>query len=191
MKNRRRGQAAIWDNGTIKKIRAGLKSPCQRLIFEISLFTGERIGAITQLKVSDIYDEHGLVLETITFSASTRKATKHGSASTRQVPIHPDLLLHFERYSPPSHGFLFPSGSSSGHITPKAVDKYWRKILSDYGITGFSTHSSRRWVINSLRKTGISIVTIGELMGMSINTVRHYLDNDPTECARAIATLSV
>jgi integrase/recombinase XerD len=190
MKNSRKGQAAIWDSNIIRKMRSRLKSPQQRLIFEISLFTGERVGAICQLSVSDIYAENGSVLDTITFAGRTRKGSKHGSAATRQVPIHPDLLHHLERYQHKSNGYLFATNSTTGHITSRAVDKYWRGILLDHGFSGFSTHSSRRWVINSLKKAGISIVTIGETMGMNIATVRHYLDNDPAEVSRAIATLS-
>lgn len=197
MKNNRKGQAAIWTSSLIKKMRSRLKSPQQRLIFEISLFTGERIGAIVQLKLSDVYDNNGKVLSQITFASSTRKATKHGLAKTRQVAIHPDLKLFLSQYAPPAHGYwdssqyLFATNSKRGHIGLRAVDKYWRAILKDLGVRGFSTHSSRRWVINSLRKSGVAIVTIAEVMGMNINTVRHYLDNDPTECKRAIATLSV
>jgi integrase/recombinase XerD len=144
MKNSRKGQAAIWDSNVIRKMRSRLKSPQQRLIFEISLFTGERIGAICQLKVSDIYGKNGSILGTITFAGSTRKGSKHGSANTRQVPIHPDLLHHLERYQPPGNGYLFPSNSATGHITSRAVDKYWRAILLDQGLTGFITHSSCR-----------------------------------------------
>ena len=191
MKNQRKGQAAIWTPELIRKMRQRLKSPMQRLIFEISLFTGERMGAITQLKVSDCYDASGRVLDTITFASTTRKASKHGIADTRQVAIHPDLKLFLAQYTPPDDGYLFPTNSYSGHIQRRAVDKYWRKIFADLGVSGFSTHSSRRWVINSLRKAGIEIVTIAESMGMNVQTVRHYLDNDPAECARAIATLSV
>lgn len=196
MKNCRKGKAAVWDKHVIKKMRSRLISPQQRLIFEISLFTGERMGAIVQLKVSDCYGKQGKVLDTITFGYTTRKATKHGVAATRQVAVHPDLKYHLERYTPPTQfGYLFPtrakSGSSSGHITTSAVDKYWRIIFKDFGLSGYSTHSSRRWVINQLRKSGIGIVTIAETMGMNIATVRHYLDDDPAECKRAIATLNV
>ncbi|MEY2833397.1 MAG: hypothetical protein RLZZ574_2656 [Cyanobacteriota bacterium] len=191
MKNNGFGQAAIWTPQIIRKMRSRLKSPVQRLIFEISLYTGERMGAITQLLVSDIYDKKGLVLDTITFAANTRKATKHGAATTRQVAVHPDLRLTLENYTPPSlQGYLFKSNSPRGHISLRAVDKYWRAIFNELGLSGFSTHSSRRWVINSLRSSGIEIVTIAETMGMNINTVRHYLDNDPRECKRAIATLT-
>ncbi len=191
MKNNRKGQAALWDSNVIGKMRRSLKSPAQRLIFEISLFTGERIGAIVQLKVCDIYDASGKVLDTVTFASTTRKSTKHGVAATRQVAVHPDLKVFLQQYSQPLAGYLFPSNSFTGHISRRAVDKYWRILLAKYGYSGFSTHSSRRWVINQMRKSGISIVTIAETMGMNINTVRHYLDNDPIECARAIATLSI
>ena len=191
MKNNRQGKAAIWNKNVIKKMRSRLISPQQRLIFEIGLFTGERIGAITKLSVRDIYDERGRVLDTITFGSTTRKATKHGVAATRQVAVHPDLKYHFERYTPPTQGWLFPSRGKSGHMTTSGVDKYWRAIFADFGLTGYSTHSSRRWVINQLRKTGISSLTIAEVMGMDIATVKHYLDDDPVECAKAIATLSI
>lgn len=190
MKNNRKGQAKLWDATVIKKMRSQLKSPYQRLIFEISLYTGERVGAICQLKVADIYAPNGKVLEAITFAANTRKSSKHGVAATRQVAIHADLKLALQNFNPPASGYLFASKSKSGHIIPRAVDKCWRKILTENGLYGYSTHSSRRWVINSMRATGIGVVTIAEALGMTINTVRHYLDNDPRECARAIATLS-
>lgn len=191
MKNHGKGQAAIWTPQIIRQMRSRFKSPTQRLIFEISLFTGERMGAIVQLKASDVYDKSGKVLDTITFAATTRKATKHGLAATRQVAVHPDLKFYLETYTFEGSGYLFPSDSETGHISLRAVDKYWRAIFNELGLTGYSTHSSRRWVINSLRKSGIEIVTIAEAMGMNIQTVRHYLDNDPRECRRAIATLTI
>lgn len=191
MKNNRKGKASLWTPTVIKKMRSRLYSSRQRLIFEISLFTGERIGAIVQLKTADVYDSKGKVLSEITFAANTRKSTKHGSAATRQVAVHPDLKLFLEQYTPPIQGFLFPTDSKAGHIQTRAVDKYWRKIFNELGISGFSTHSSRRWVINELRSSGIALVTIAETMGMNIATVRHYLDKDPIEAKRAILGLNV
>ena len=190
-KNNRSGQAAIWNERTIKKLRSRLTSPQQKLIFEISLCTGERMGTIVQLKVSDVYDHQGKVLNTITFGKTTRKSSKHGLAETRQIPIHPDLRTHLQQYSPPNEGYLFPSNSSQGHITRRAVDKYWRERLQDMGFSGFSTHSSRRWVINKLREAGTEISIIAETMRINISTVRRYLDDDPAACERAIASLPV
>ena len=191
MKNNRHGKAAIWTPTVIKKLRSRLNTPQQRLIFEISLWTGERMGAIVQLKVSDVYDKNGKVLDVITFGSSTRKSSKHGLASTRQIWIHDELRVHLNLYQPPAAGYLFPSRSATKHITARAVDDYWRKILTEYGYRGYSTHSSRRWVINQLRSAGIEIVTIAEAMAIDIATVRKYLDHDPVACKNAIATLSV
>ena len=43
------------------------------------------MGAIVQLKVSDVYDSAGKVRDSITFAGSTRKSSKHGRANTRQI----------------------------------------------------------------------------------------------------------
>ena len=190
MKNNRHGQAAIWTDLVIDKMRQNLKSKRQRTIFEISLFTGERIGAICQLQVSDVYDDNGQPLKYINFKGSSRKATKHGKAETRQAYVHPILREQFKRFVHLTHGYLFPTKSQAGHISRRAVDKYWRNILAQYNFSGFSTHSSRRYVINKLRSNGVEIVTIAEAMGMTVNTVRRYLDNDPIACENAIATLA-
>jgi integrase/recombinase XerD len=193
MKNNRKGKANCWTKNVIKKMRLRLAdNPQQRLIFEISLWTGERMGAIVQLQVSDVYGRNGKVLETITFGSTTRKSSKHGRAQTRQIFIHPELREHLNQYTPQSVGYLFPSRhSATGHITTRAVDDLWRRILADYGYQGYSTHSSRRWVINSLRQAGVEIVNIAEAMAIDINTVRRYLNADPVACKNAISTLSV
>lgn len=193
MKNNRKGKAGIWTSYLIKKMRSLLPTEHHKLIFEISLYTGERIGAIVQLQVSDIYDGSGKVLDEITFPGATRKASKHGLASTRQIFIHDDLRQKLKSYTPPIQGYLFPSDrSSSGHITRRAVDKMWRTILKGLGYSGYSTHSSRRWVINTMRNVGkVDIVDIAEALAININTVRRYLDKSPDACKSAIATLNV
>ena len=150
------------------------------------------MGAITQLKVSDVYDSTGKVLDSITFAGNTRKSSKHGAASTRQIFIHDVLRQHLRNYDSPTSGYLFPSDrSSSGHLTWRAVDDYWRKILKRQGYVGFSTHSSRRWIINKLHAAGHSIRRIAEAMAINPNTVNRYLDDDPVACQKAIASLSV
>lgn len=189
-KNKRQGKAAIWDKNVIKKLRSQLTCPRQRLIFEISLYTGERMGAIVQLKMSDIYDTSGKVRDHLTFAAHTRKSTRWGTAQDRRVKIHPDLRIFLAQYTPPREGFLFPSTGRSGHITRRAVDMYWRKRFADLGFNGFSTHSSRRWLINKLGKT-TRIQIIAEFMQMRIETVRHYLDDDPDACDAAILAVSI
>lgn len=197
MKNNKKGKAKIWSSDAIKKMRRYLKSPAQRLIFEIGLYTGERIGAIVRLKIADVYNTKGQPLSHITFAGNTRKSSKHGEAATRSVLIHPELREALTRYITPVDSiYLFPSSwnkkyQRNNHISCRAVDDYWKNIFAETGLEGYSTHSSRRWVINQLRKNGVALLTIAETMGMSIDIVRHYCDVDPEDCCRAIATLSV
>jgi len=190
-KNNRKGQAAIWTPALIRKMRSRITAPQQRLIFEISLWTGERMGAITQLRVSDVYDERGKVKTYLTFRGETRKSNRWGAAKDRVVKVHDDLRYHLANYRSDYQGYLFPSRGVSGHITQNAVDKYWRAIFNDLGIEGYSTHSSRRWVINQLARDGVTVRVIAELMGMAVQTVYHYLDRDPEACDRAIGNLKV
>lgn len=191
MKNNRNGQAKIWTSHAIKKMRKNLEIDHQRLIFEISLYTGERLGAIVQLKVSDVFESDGTLKEFITFRGKIRKSSKHGRAKTRQVAIHPDLREILQSYELPKSDYLFPSIGKTGHLTRRAVDDYWRKIFNNLGYNGYSTHSSRRWVINQLKDNGIALLTIAETMNMNINTVKHYCDADNDACVDAISTLKV
>ena len=188
----RKGKAAVWTKQTINLMRQELKPSHQRLIFEISLWTGERMGAIVQLRVEDCYDERGLVRDFITFGGNTRKSSKHGTAATRQIAIHDVLKVALRNYKPSTPGYLFPSpAAASGHITARAVDCYWRKILVPHGYYGFSTHSSRRWVINQLFKQGTRIKVIAKALAITTATVERYLDSNSVDADRAIASLSV
>lgn len=189
----RHGKAKIWSKPVIKLLRSQIKSLAQRLIFEISLYTGERMGAIVQLRKSDVYDGLGKVRDTITFESASRKSSKHGLASSRQIYIHPALRVHLENFTTKiNSNYLFPSPrDTTKHITARAVDDYWRRILTTHGYYGYSTHSSRRWVINQLRRAGTEISIIAETMAIDIATVRKYLDEDPVACKNAIASLSI
>lgn len=191
VKNNRKGKAAIWTDLAIKKMRLNLPNNWHRLIFEIGLHTGERIGAIIQLKVSDIYDPQGNVLDTITFAGSTRKSSVHGQAATRQIFIHEDLKFHLENYQPPQDGYLFPSRSKCGHITRKAIDKCWRGIFKQCGLVGYSTHSSRHYIINKLDDAGFNGTTIADALCIDPGTVRSYLRYKGDRAKKAIASIKI
>ena len=137
MKNRGCGKAAIFKKNDIAKIRKSFNAQ-HRLIFEIALFTGERMGAIAQLKVLDVYADpaRSVPHEQITFAARTRKARPDGSRETRQIAIHPELAEYLKIYRPSATYYLFPGRAKNSetvdntHITRRAIDKYWREQFS-------------------------------------------------------------
>ena len=73
MKKNRNGKAAIFNTEEIKKIRKAFDVAHHRCIFEISLFTGERMGAIVQLQVTDVYRDatNSIPHDLITFQVRT------------------------------------------------------------------------------------------------------------------------
>lgn len=191
-KNNRQGKAKIWSDRDIKIMRSHLPRGWQRLFFELHLYTGERVNAILQLKVSDLYDSAGNVLDTITFGGSTRKASKHGRAKTRQIFVNDELRVFLENYNQPESGYLFPSShSKTGYLTRKAVDKRWRSIFDVTGLSGYSTHSGRHWLINKLDDMGAGISTIADAMCIDPATVRSYLRYKGDRANKAIASVRV
>lgn len=201
MKNNRCGKAAIFKQRDLEKIRSAFCSH-HRCIFEIALYTGERMGAVCQLKVLDVYADpvNKTLHPLITFASNTRKKRPDGSMQTRQVPLHPDLKDFLQAYNPPAGGYLFPSScnknkadiTSRKHISRQAVDKYWRRqfIKLNLDHKGFSTHSCRRWLITQLAHNGIDVKTIQQITGhKSINVLLEYVEADEKRISNALATV--
>ena len=202
MKQNRNGKAAIFKAEDIKKIRKAFNLAHHRCIFEIALFTGERMGAIVQLQVSDVYRDpvESIPHDVITFQARTRKSRPDGTVETRQVPLHPDLKSFLESYKPNSEGYLFPGRqtktnlSVAKHITYDSVYQYWQQKFSDLGIDhkGFSTHSSRRWLITNLVRNGTDLKTVQTITGhKNVNVLLGYAGADSQVCRNALAAVTV
>ena len=136
----------------------------------------------------------------ITFPAQTRKARPGGHRETRQVPLHPDLRSFLESYKPELEGYLFPGRatkanlSTSQHITYDAVYQYWQQKFSDLGIDhrGYSTHSSRRWLITNLVRNGTDLKTVQTITGhKNVNVLLGYVGADSQICRNALAAVTV
>ena len=201
MKNNRSGKAAIFKQQDITKIRKNLTNEKHRLIFEIALHTGERMGAICQLQVSDVYADaaNSVPHETITFQARTRKARPDGTRETRQVPVHENLKEHLKSYQPPESGYLFPgritrNDLNSKPITRRAVDKYWRELFTKLNMDnrGFSTHSTRRTLITALDNNGVSVKQMKAITGhKNTDVLLGYIDTNPERLKNTINAIQI
>ena len=202
MKQNRHGQAGIFTSEDINKIRRAFDIPHHRCIFEIALFTGERMGAIVQLQVTDVYRDatNSIPHDVITFQARTRKARPGEARETRQVPLHPDLKSYLESYQPETEGFLFPGRankanlSATNHISYDSVYQYWQRKFLELGIDhrGFSTHSSRKWLITNLVRNGTDLKTVQNITGhKNVNVLLGYVGESLEISKNALATVTV
>lgn len=195
MKNKGHGKAEILDNVEFEKIYNAFTSKHHKLIWQILRYTGERIGAILQLKVSDVFvDASGSMPHSyITFRASTRKATPDGGRNTRQVPITRALAAELHKYYPPNFGWLFPSpGTDKYHITRQSYDKTFRLALVKAGLNrrGFSLHSPRRTLITRLSQANFPLANIRAITGhKSIQTLQEYISVSPAETAQMLESI--
>jgi integrase/recombinase XerD len=182
-KNNGFGQAEILSDSELDRIFKNLNSRDHKLFFIIARFTGERLGAIARLKVSDVY-ANGEPLGEITFPANIRKAAPDGSRSTRQVYIVPRLHDGLLAYKPKDDRlWLFPSDRRDDMpITWSAADKWLRAAVLRTGLEnrGISGHSLRRSFITKLYESGMDIHCIQEVTGhKSLAVLQRYIGKNP------------
>lgn len=193
MKVNRSGQGAIITEGDYQKIRRCIKEKKYKLLLDIAHYTGERWGAIVQLRVLDVFDQDHTPREEITFRAVTRKADPNGNRHTRQVPIHPTLAEILEAAPIYSSDWLFPSRIIEGqHITLRAADLMFRAALAQAKLhtKGYCTHSTRRTFITRLWESGVDLHTIQLLTGHhDTKSLVRYIEANPERIKKAIALL--
>jgi integrase/recombinase XerD len=81
--------------------------------------------------------------------------------SSAQIPTHP--LVWAEAQNRPKIGWWFPSWSTSGHVTTRAVSSMTSAHFTAHGITG-SLHRMRHTYATELLRAGTNIRTVQELM---------------------------
>ncbi len=190
MKVNRHGQATVFSQQDLTRIRRCIKNSQHRLLFDIARYTGERIGAIRQLRVNDVYDDRGRARSEITFRAQTRKGDRRGHRKTRQCPTHPELREILEHTDHEEWGPLFPG--DNGYLSAQAVDSFLRRAIAKAGLShkGFSTHSFRRTLITRLSERGVDLRTIQQITGhQDLKSLQRYIEADPKRAARAIALI--
>ncbi|MBN3893643.1 MAG: tyrosine-type recombinase/integrase [Nostoc sp. JL31] len=192
-KNNRKGKAAVITNTEYSKVRQQILSEKYRLLLDIGWFTGERWGALVQLRVADVYDQPGIAKTDIIFPAIIRKHRPDGTADTTEIPVHHILKESLERYKPQTNSeWLFPSRCGTKPIVWKnaynilmaAVEK------AGYESKGIATHTMRRSFVNRLRKNGIPKEIIRTFTGHRDNKgLDSYFEIETDERRGAIATL--
>jgi len=194
-KNNRFGQAEILNDTELDRIFRHLKSREHRLFFAIARYTGERFGAISQLKISDVYDRILNPLCEITFPANIRKASPDGTRSTRQAIIfdrlQDSLVLHRPKVR--ESIWLFPSSIKKGMpISWSAADKWLRAAVECAGLShrGISGHSLRRSFITKLYESGMDIHKIQEVTGhRSISVLQKYIGKNQAKLKESLAAI--
>lgn len=186
MKIDRHDQAKILSKNEIAQLfDGGLKTPRDRALFGVCLYTSARINEACSLHTKDVYAIDGSIRPRVTI----RKSTTKGKIETRSIPINPDLTLLLNAYSS-AKVFLFPGRHGLGHINPDSADKILRAALLELGIEGASTHSFRRTCLTQMHKSGVPLKVIQKISGhKTLSALQKYLEVLDEDLDSAIATL--
>ncbi len=182
MKVNGNGQGKVLTSDELRLLfTSGFKSPRDRTMFAVCLFTGCRISEALALKTTDI--KGGM----LTF----RKSTTKGKLKTRVVDIQPGLAKFLAEYQPAKPGALFPGMRGvTEHLTRFAADKILKDACLRVGFEGVSTHSFRRTALTQMHNAGIPLRHIQEISGHNdLGTLQRYLEVSPDQRRKAIEAI--
>lgn len=159
----------------------GLRSPRDRALFGVCLFTGCRVSEALALQTTDIRSG------TLTF----RKSTTKGKLKTRVVDIQPGLAQLLADYQQDLSGALFPGVRGlTEHLTRYSADKILKAACERCGLVGVSTHSFRRTALTMMSSAGIPLRVIQEISGHNdLGTLQRYLEVTPEQKRKAVSVI--
>ncbi len=158
-------------------IAQGRNPARNRIMFMLSHLSGMRVGEIAALKIGDILDQQGNVMNEIRLSADQTKGNR-----SRSVIISERLKRELKDYvstikiNDSNKPFIRSQKSRSG-FSANSLAQEFMKIYQRAGIKGASSHSGRRSFITNLANKGISVRILQSLAGhRSIATTQHYIE---------------
>ncbi|MBW4565916.1 MAG: site-specific integrase [Mojavia pulchra JT2-VF2] len=186
MKIDRHDQAKILTPDEINRLfTIGLKTPRDRALFGVCLYTGTRISEACSLHTKDVYSIDGSVRPRVTI----RKGTTKGKIETRSVPVNSELKVLLEAYHSPKV-YLFPGRHGRGHIHPDSADKILRAAFMELLIEGASTHSFRRTCLTQMHRSGVPLKVIQKISGhRTLSALQKYLEVLDEDLESAVSTL--
>ncbi len=147
-------------------------------IIRMLLLTGARRGEVQAARWNDIDLEQGIWTKP---GATTKQKTEH------RVPLSApalQLLVEIGENDTPEAEFIFPGNGSEGHRVE--VKNNWAAICKAANISGARMHDLRHTYASVLASGGVSLPTIGALLGHTqASTTQRYahLFDDPLRAA--------
>jgi len=148
-----------------------------RLMILMSHLAGMRVGEIAAVKIGDVLNGTGQVLDEIKLKAEQTKGAK-----ARTVFLCEKLKREIATYikqikRPDANKPLIYSQKSRDGFSANSLAQEFKKIYQRAGIDGATSHSGRRTFITTLANKGISVRVLAALAGhKSISTTQVYID---------------
>ena len=206
MENRRQGKSQVLSKDEIKRIvqfqknsRHSVRNLC---LVNLSLFTGMRVGEVSQLKLKDVVNENWEIKKEVVLKKEYTKTKKNRVIYL----VHPDVRKSIEKYvgdrrkmelgketRKPFEKPLFVS-QKNGAFSPRSLQRLYKHMMQSVGLDEMcSSHSFRRTFITNLISQGIDIKTVSTLAGHSSvqTTVDVYAVANPNKMENVCRNISI
>lgn len=184
------GKASIWvdeDLANFLSLDLIKTHPDRLLLIALLRYTGERIGAVLQLRYEDCYSGDRPRTEIL-----FRKKTRKGKIEAREVFVGAKLADCLRAYRPKTTGYLFPSPTDPAkHITYAETYRWFQLAMdkSNLASAGYSWHSFRRSFATKMAKK-LPLSELQKVTGhKSLDVLRGYIETDPQAIANAMNSL--
>ncbi|MDA9949104.1 site-specific integrase [Paracoccaceae bacterium] len=154
----------------------------------LSFYAGLRACEIAALKVDDVFDETGLVKNTIYMSEVQTK----GSERTT-VLVNSKLQRQLERFGQQYPNYISNRtapllfSAKGGGFTAQTVVNLFKRIYRMAGIDGASSHSGRRQFVTNLADKGINARVVQALARHKhLSTTQRYIDINDNKLRAAV-----
>ena len=185
------GQAKTLSKQELKRVLDYNKacerhSERNRAMILFTFYCGMRIGEVVSLRIADVINNNGDVLDEIKLSAAQTKGHK---ARTVYVPtrMQKELKTYLQNLKFNAHAdFLFRTQKSK-HFSSNTATQLLQRIYERSGLTGATSHSGRRSYLTSKANAGISVHVLAALAGhKNISVTQKYLDVNSDMLKKAV-----
>ncbi len=197
-------QAKVLNEKEVRKVLlyiASRKHPTRnRAMFTLLNFTGMRVGELAALRLCDVLTNDGGIREEIYLSADQTKGSKGRTvvvSQKGQEEIRNYLQARFKlkdllavTMTDTSRALFTTQKNPSRGFTASTLAQHFHYMYKGAGISGASSHSSRRGFITNLANMGVSVRVLMELAGhKSLAVTQKYIDVNPKMMRSAVELL--
>lgn len=157
-----------------------------RTMILLTFYCGMRIGEVVSLRIADVMNEQGEVMDEIKLRAAQTKGNK---ARTVHVPAR--MCKELKTYIAglkylTQADFLFKTQKSQ-QFSSNTATQLLQRIYERAGFKGATSHSGRRSMISDLANKGVSVRVLAALAGhSSIATTQRYIDINDDMLKKAV-----
>jgi len=171
-----------------------------RAMFVLLNQTGMRVGELANLRISQVINQYGEIVEEIRLAPDQTKGSR-GRTVVLSVKAQEEIKSYLHTrfklnnllavtMTDTSRALFTTQKNPSRGFTPSTLAQHFHYMYKGAGIIGASSHSSRRTFLTTLSEMGVSVRVLMDLAGhRSLSVTQKYLDSNPALARKAVSLL--